>query len=77
MAISTKERRRLPASAFVYPSVKKYPINTKRRARAALRFSARRDTYGSYATVSRKVFRRYPDLKPKRKRKSTSRKRRR
>ena len=40
----------------------RYPIDTKKRARAALRYSARADTAGTYRTVSNKVHKRYPSL---------------
>jgi hypothetical protein len=50
---------RLPASAFAYPAKRAYPINTPKRARAALAYAARSGTSGSYATVARKVRARY------------------
>lgn len=63
------KRRALRKSDFVYPpgskiggSQGKYPIDTKKRARAALRYSARSDTAGSYRTVARRVSKRYPSL---------------
>lgn len=63
MAVSSKERRRLPKSAFALPSLRKYPINTKRRAVAALAYARRSSTAGSYSTIRRKVVKRYPSLK--------------
>jgi len=63
-------RKRIPSSAFVYPpgsriggKTGKYPINTKARAKAALSYSARKDTGGTYAGVYRKVAKRYPSLR--------------
>lgn len=47
--------KRLPSSAFAYPRSRAYPINTVKRARAALARSAQRGTKGTYATVARKV----------------------
>jgi hypothetical protein len=35
MALTAKQRNRLPSSAFVYPSVRKYPVPTKNQARKA------------------------------------------
>jgi hypothetical protein len=59
----------MPKSAFVYPPGSptggkngKYLINTPKRARAALSYSARRDTAGSYRTVKAKVAKRYPSI---------------
>ncbi len=50
---------KLPDSAFAYPKQRKYPINTLRRARAALAYAARGGTFGSYTTVARKVRAKY------------------
>jgi hypothetical protein len=63
------KRKSLRKSDFVYPpgsriggSQGRYPIDTKKRARAALRYSARADTAGTYKPVSHKVYQRYPSL---------------
>lgn len=48
-------RKALPASAFAYPKQRKYPIDTKARARNALARSAQSGTSGSYSTVARAV----------------------
>lgn len=63
--MKASKRRALPKSAFALPSQRKYPIDTKKRARAALSYSARKDTAGSYQTVRAKVLKRYPSLKKK------------
>lgn len=55
-------RRALPSSAFVYPRTRKYPIDTPKRARAALSLSAKSSTSGAYRTVERKVNRRWPQI---------------
>lgn len=65
MAISARKRRRLPRSSFALPSKRKYPIDTKKRAKAALAYASRSSTAGAYATVRRAVLRRYPSLKKK------------
>jgi len=65
-------RAALPASAFVYPKTRSYPVPTAAQARkagisetarlrmhrAALSYSAQKRTTGSYATVSKVVNRR-------------------
>ena len=63
------KRKSLRKSDFVYPpgsriggSQGRYPIDTKKRARAALRYSARADTAGTYKTVSNKVYQALPQL---------------
>lgn len=61
--LSAARRRKLPRSKFALPSKRKYPIDTKARARAALAFSARADTVGAQSTVRRAVLKRYPSLK--------------
>jgi hypothetical protein len=70
--LTTKQRNKLPASAFVYPSKRSYPVPTAAQAkaagispsqmltmhRAALSYSARGDTMGSYPVVAKAVKRR-------------------
>jgi hypothetical protein len=71
MALTARARRAIPNSSVVYGTRsrvggkgrKAYPINTPKRARAALAYSARADTAGSYATVERAVNRRYPQIR--------------
>ena len=52
-------RKRLPSSAFAYPSTRSYPINTVKRARNALARAAQPQTKGSYAHVARAVRRKW------------------
>ena len=54
-ASTAKGVRRLPSSAFAYPRTREYPINTAKRARAALAFAGRSTTSGSRATVLRRI----------------------
>jgi hypothetical protein len=72
MALSAQQRNKLPASAFAYPSARKYPVPTKTQAaaagiseaqrlrihRSALSYAARADTSGSYSHVAKAVQRR-------------------
>jgi hypothetical protein len=72
MALTTRQRNRLPRSAFAYPAQRAYPVPTRAQARAAgiserqrqqthraaLSYSARSSTSGSYRHVSRVVARR-------------------
>jgi hypothetical protein len=69
MALTTKQRNKLPDSAFVYPGKRSYPVPTKQQAanagiseagmvkmhRAALAYAARSDTMGSYPVVAKAV----------------------
>jgi hypothetical protein len=69
MALTAKQRKALPASAFAYPSSRKYPVPTKAQAakagigekqrlamhRNALSRAGQSGTSGSYSTVARKV----------------------
>ena len=55
MALAAARRKKLPASAFAYPSRRAYPIDTLKRAKNALARAAQKGTSGSYATVARKV----------------------
>jgi hypothetical protein len=51
VASTAKGVKRLKASQFAYPKTREYPINTAKRARAALAYSARSTTSGSYGHV--------------------------
>jgi hypothetical protein len=69
MALTAKQRNKLPASAFAYPSKRAYPVPTKAQAKAAgisekqrlathrnaLSRAAQKGTSGSYAKVAPKV----------------------
>lgn len=56
---TAKGVKRLPNSAFAYPKTREYPINTIKRARAALAYSKRKTTSGSYSHVARAVRRKW------------------
>jgi hypothetical protein len=77
MTLRAARRNKLPDSAFAYPKQRKYPIDTKRRARNALSRSAQRNTSGSYAHVARAVARKWgtaiASVAPKAKRKGITR----
>jgi hypothetical protein len=76
---TAKGTKKLKSSQFAYPKTRKYPINTRKRARAALAYAARSDTAGSYSHVARKVRKKYPGIKiaGKKRRKARKRTRRR
>jgi len=61
-ASTAKGTSKLPRSAFAYPKTRQYPINTPRRARAALSRAAQPGTSGSYKVVAAKVRARYPGI---------------
>jgi hypothetical protein len=61
--LNARKRKRLRSSSFVYPKQRKYPIHDKAHARAALSYAARSNTYGSAATVRRKVYKKFPSLR--------------
>ena len=70
MAISASRRAALPASKVVYGKKSSvggkgrnaYPIDTPKRARAALSRAAQSKTAGTYRTVERAVNKRYPSI---------------
>ena len=80
MALTAKQRNRLPKSAFAYPTKRAYPVPTKGQAkragiserqrvglhRAALSRAAQSKTSGSYRHVAKHVAKRGP-VKPSRK----------
>lgn len=64
--LTAKQRKRLPKSSFAIKRERKYPIDSKARARNAL---ARVSAHGSAAQkkqVRAAVTKRYPSLKKKR-----------
>lgn len=68
-----KTRRKLPASAFAYPSTRKYPIHDRSHARNALARAASSKTSGTYAHVAAAVNRRYPGMAKGKKKKTAAR----
>jgi len=54
-ASTAKGVKRLRSSQFAYPKTREYPINTAKRARAALAYSARSTTSGSYRHVLARI----------------------
>ena len=63
MAISAKKRRSLPRSAFGVPSKRKYPLDTRKRARNALARVSQHGTAAQKKAVRAKVKRKYPSIK--------------
>jgi hypothetical protein len=59
--LTTKARKRLPASDFALPG-RRYPIEDKPHARNALSRVAQHGTPAEQATVRRKVHRKYPEI---------------
>ena len=57
--MKASRRKALPASAFAYPKTRKYPIDTKARARSALARAASSKNSGSYTHVAKAVRAKY------------------
>lgn len=71
MALSSKQRQRMPSSQFALPGKGEgpggkgagaYPIDTAARARNALARVAQHGTPSEQATVKRKVAAKYPNI---------------
>lgn len=60
--LTTKRRKRLPKGSFAVPSKRKYPIDTKARARNALARVSQHGTSSEKAMVRRKVKKKYPSI---------------
>ena len=58
------KRKRLPSSSFAYPKTRRYPIDTKARARNALARAAQSGTRGSYTHVAKAVRKKWGDAIP-------------
>lgn len=52
---TAKGVKRLRSSQFAYPKTRKYPINTAKRARAALAYAGRKTTAGSRSHVLSRI----------------------
>lgn len=57
--LKASRRKKLPKSAFAYPSTRKYPIHDKAHARNALARAAQKGTSGTYAHVAAAVRKKY------------------
>jgi hypothetical protein len=65
--LSSKKRRALPKSSFALPGKRKYPVDTKARARNALARVAQHGTPAEKKAVRAKVAKRYPSIGKRRK----------
>lgn len=63
--LTTKQRNKLPSSAFAEPGKRKYPINDKSHAKAALSRAAHNASPEEDAKIVGKVKRKYPSMKVK------------
>lgn len=61
--MKASKRNKLRKSQFALPSKRKYPIDTKARAKNALARAAQKNTEGAYSTVRAAVLKKYPSLK--------------
>lgn len=61
--LSTKQRKDLPASDFVFPETREYPIPDIEHARNALARGAQNETGARLRKIRNTVYRRYPQLK--------------
>ena len=60
--LSSKKRRSLPKASFALPGKRKYPVDTKARARNALSRVAQHGTPAEKRAVKAKVAKRYPSI---------------
>jgi hypothetical protein len=60
--VKAAKRKALPKGAFAYPATRAYPIDTPKRARAALSLAGKSGTSGSYTHVAKAVRARYGDV---------------
>lgn len=61
--LTGKQRKNLPKSKFALPGKRRYPIDTKARARNALARAAQNESKSTQKTIRAKVTRRWPSLK--------------
>lgn len=60
--LTSRGRKRMKASSFALPKQRKYPIDTKNRARNALSRVAQYGTSAENAQVRRAVKKQYPSI---------------
>ena len=60
--LTAKKRKTLPKTSFALPGKRKYPVDTKARARNALARVAQHGTPAEKKAVRSKVKRRYPSI---------------
>ena len=65
--LTAKQRRKLPKSSFALKSARKYPVDTKARARNALSRAAQNESKATQKTIRARVTKRWPSLKKTRK----------
>jgi hypothetical protein len=61
--LTAKQRRKLPKSKFALPGARRYPIDTKARARNALARASQNESKSTQKTIRAKVTKRFPSLK--------------
>lgn len=61
--LTSKQRKKLPKSKFALPGARRYPIDTKARARNALARAAQNESKSTQKTIRARVTKRYPSLK--------------
>lgn len=60
--MTAKKRKRLPKTSFALPGKRKYPVDTKARARNALARVTQHGTPAEKKAVKAKVRKRYPSI---------------
>ena len=65
--LTAKQRRKLPKSSFALPGSRRYPVDTKARARNALARAAQNESKATQKTIRARVTKRWPSLKKARK----------
>lgn len=61
--LTSKQRKKLPKSKFALPGARRYPIDSKARARNALARAAQNEPKSTQKTIRAKVTKRWPSLK--------------
>lgn len=62
MALSSKQRANLPASAYVFQKTRKYPIHDEQHARSAIQMVEAHGNEFEKRAVKAAVKKKYPDL---------------
>ena len=64
--LTGRQRRKLPKSKFALPGKRRYPIDTKARARNALARASQNESKATQKTIRARVTKLWPSLKKNR-----------
>lgn len=65
--LTGRQRKKLPKSKFALPGARRYPIDTKARAKNALARASQNESKATQKTIRARVTKKWPSLKKNKK----------